>query len=157
MSTFIQVPNEIANLEERQQMIAYWKEKKVSADAKVKIANENFNKYKTMVESLKHKMKEFNDSGDCDYLFNNLIDRKNKKLETLKWNIQAALSSQLHYKLQLDMIESMWDFVTAAEMLGIPAKTLQDISQNDPYHEDGDQDNTQQSIQFWQDELRKIL
>jgi len=157
MPSIIYETNEIANAEERQKIINYWKEKKVSADTKVKIAYENFNKYKTMVDSLKNVMKEFQESGDYDFFFNNLIHKKNKQLENLKWNIQAALSSQLHYKLQLEMIVSMWEFVEAGEMLGIPVKTLQDISQNDPYHEDSDQDNTQQSIKFWRDELRKIL
>lgn len=157
MSSIIQASTEIANSEERQQMIAYWKEKKLSADIKVKVAVNAYTKYNMMVNSLKNVMKEFNDNGDYDYFFTNLIQKKNKQLENLKWNLQAALSSQLHYKLQLEMIESMWEFVTAAEMLGFNANTLTNISKNDPYQEDSDHDNTQKSIQFWRNELRKIL
>lgn len=157
MSSTIQASTEIANSEERQQMIAYWKEKKLSADIKVKNAVIAYTKYYMMVNSLKNLMKEFQESGDYDVFFTNVIQKKKKQLENLKWNLQAALSSQLHYKLQLEMIESMWEFVTAAEMLGFNTKTLIDISNNDPYQEDSDPDNTQKSIQFWRDELRKIL
>jgi hypothetical protein len=160
MSTIIQDTNAIATPEERLQMIAIWKDKKLAADTKVKIAVDNYNKYNNMVNSLKNVMKEFHESGDYDSFFINVIHKKNKKLEILKWDIQAALSSQLHYKIQLEMVESMWEFVTAAEMLGISAKKLQEISKNDPYRENinnDNYDNTFKSIQFWRCELIKIL
>ena len=159
MSTIVQNSNDIATPEERKQMIAIWKDKKLAADGKVKIAVDLYNKYKNMINSLKNVMKEFHESGDYDSFFINVIHKKNKKLENLQWDIQAALSSQLHYKLQLDMVESMWEFVTAAEMLGLSAKKLQEISKNDPYREDNNDnyDNTFKSIQFWRDELIKIL
>jgi arginine decarboxylase-like protein len=128
MSTINVVINDIANPEERQGIIAMWQEKKLAADANVKIAVDNYNKYKSIVMSLRNVIKEFHDSGDYDPFFINVIQKKNKKLNNLKMNFQTALSKQLHYKLQLEMIESMWEFITAAEMLGLDAETLKDIS-----------------------------
>jgi len=157
MSSVIQESNEIANLEQRQEIIAYWKDKKLTADNKVNIAVDAYTKYKIMINSLKNLIREFQESGDYDIFFTNVIQKKNKYLDNLKWNLQAALSSQLHYKLQLEMIESMWDFVTVAEMLDFNTKKLIDISNNDPYREDGDINNVEKSIQFWRDELRKII
>jgi len=157
MSSVIQESSEIANLEQRQEIIAYWKDKKLTADNKVNIAVDAYTKYKIMINSLKNLIREFQESGDYDIFFTNVIQKKNKYLDNLKWNLQTALSSQLHYKLQLEMIESMWDFVTVAEMLDFNTKKLIDISNNDPYREDGDINNVEKSIQFWRDELRKII
>jgi len=124
------------------------------AKAKVIIASDKFNSYKNIMDNLKMLRKKFIEHGDYDSTFFDLLKIKSKKLQQLMWQLQGAMSSQLHYEMQLENVEVMWKFVGFAEMLGLPKGDILKIAKEAPSTED---DRGEKNTIYWNEQIEKLL
>jgi len=135
-------------------MVNMWKKKLEEAKAKVIIAADKYKVYKESVNDLLKIKVKFREMGDFDSSFFDLQKIKNKRLQSLKWDLQAAMSSQQHYQMQLENVEVMWKFVGFAEMLGLPKTNILKIANNAPSTED---DRGEKNTIYWNEQIEKLL
>jgi len=135
-------------------MVNMWKKKLEEAKAKVIIAADKYKVYKESVDDLLKIKVKFLEMGDFDGSFFDLQKIKNKRLQSLKWDLQGAMSSQMHYQMQLENVEVMWKFVGFAEMLGLPKTNILKIAKQEPSNEN---DGGEASLAFWNEQIEKLL
>ena len=154
MSEVIYPEDYIATPEERQQIVNMWKKKLEVAKAKAIVASDKYNSYNKIMDDLKMLRKKFTEQGDYDGSFFDLLKIKSKKQQELMWQLQGAMSSQLHYQMQLENVEVMWKFVGFAEMLGLPKSNILKIAKEAPSTED---DRGEKNTIYWNEHIEKLL